>query len=174
MKNETGSGKVQGTHSWCWVKKTTHEATDNAYHLEKRHKNMKELIWMGSQHGYCRSARNSDFSNERTTTDTKQMSKKLLPFTKQDPSLIPTVGGCELYAWINNKLGKWEYVINSTMEKNTDHRVKHMPRPWSQQSEPNVDRREQSSWGCSVGQATCWAGRALPETRDKGREQEEG
>lgn len=45
-------------------------------------------------------------------------------------------------------------MINSAMEKSTDPRVKHMPRSWSQQSEPNVDRGKQSSWGCRVGRLT--------------------
>lgn len=86
------------------------------------------------------------------------------------PSLIPTVGGCELHAWINNEPGKKEYVINSAMEKSTQPRVKHMPRPWSRQGEQNVKVGAQSGWGSCVGQGHHWAGthfRARPETETK-------
>lgn len=44
---------------------------DSAYHLEKRHKSVKEFMWIQSQHGNHSCAKSSDFSNERTTTDKK-------------------------------------------------------------------------------------------------------
>lgn len=102
------------------------------------------------------------------------MGKNPLPFTKQDPSLIPTVGGCELHAWINNELGKKEYAINSTMEKSAHPRVEHMPRPWFQKGEPNVEVGEQGNWGSCAGQANHWAGRHFQSSAGKERQKRGG
>lgn len=77
---------------------------------------------------------------------------KTLPIYRAGPpSLMPTVGGCEVHASIKNGLGKKEHVINSAMEKSTHPRVKHMPRPWSQEGEQSVEVGEQSGWGAAWG-----------------------
>lgn len=61
------------------------------------------------------------------------------------------------------------------MEKSTHPRVKHMPRPWSQQGEPNVEVGEQSNRGSCAGQANRWAGRHFQSSAgNKSREEEEG
>lgn len=56
------------------------------------------------------------------------------------------------------------------MEKSTHPRVKHMPRPWSQQGEPNVEVGEQSNWESCAGQANRWAGRHFQSSAGKERQ----
>lgn len=101
------------------------------------------------------------------------MYKKALPFTKLDPLLILTVGGRELNVWINNELEKKEYAINSAGEKSTHPRVKHMPRPQSQQGDASVEVAGQSSWG-AAGQTNHWLGRHFHSSAGNQRQKQGG